>query len=123
VGLGQPGGFASVLELGKLKDGTALGATALDNHQGSGKKIGSIEQTLRLERAYAPVQCENCHGAAADHPFTQSIYTKTVNKERCLTCHTPARAPSWFEGSTPNWTLIDQKFLKVACPPGEGNPE
>lgn len=77
----------------------------------------------RVTRAWTPVQCENCHSPAGDHPFS-GTYTKTVEKELCLKCHTQDRAPAWYTPSgQPDWKTIDAKRARISCPAGELSPE
>jgi hypothetical protein len=72
----------------------------------------------QLTRAFAPVQCENCHQPGADHPFSGK-YAKTVAIETCLKCHTPERAPAWHKDGKPDRPLIEKKLESVKCPAGE----
>lgn len=87
------------------------------------------EMTLRraiatVNRAWTPVQCENCHGPGHDHPFGANI-SKKVENVTCLKCHTEDRAPEWYIGSTgqPDWKKIEAKRALIACPAGELPPE
>ena len=73
----------------------------------------------KLERSWAPVQCENCHQPGRDHPFSAS-YTREVAKNQCLSCHTPNQAPEWYTKSKqPDWSKIEAKRALIKCPAGE----
>lgn len=76
-----------------------------------------------LSRAWTPVQCENCHQAGGDHPFSGS-YTKKVETATCLKCHTAERAPQWYTASgQPDLEKIQGKRALVTCPAGEMAPD
>ncbi len=76
-------------------------------------------QLARMEKSWAPVQCENCHKPGGNHPFSAQ-YSKKVEKETCLNCHTAERAPSWYKSSgQPNLELIEKKKKEVTCPAGD----
>jgi|GEM_PF-838045 len=78
-----------------------------------GRAVGS------LSRAWVPVQCENCHQAGGNHPFSGS-YTKKVETSTCLKCHTAERAPQWYRSSgQPDLEKIQGKRALVTCPAGE----
>ena len=133
VGLGAPNGFTDVTKLAQVGD-TTLPVTDLAEYL---KQIHSaaslkdkvklrstdrafpIRKTLRdLSRAWAPVQCENCHKAGGDHPFSGS-YSKTVATTTCMACHNPERAPDWYNSAgKPNEKLIAEKRASVTCPAG-----
>lgn len=80
-----------------------------------------IKESLSLvSRSWTPVQCENCHGAGDQHPFTGNSLKKTVDSQLCLKCHTLDRAPSWYNGSgKPDQAIIQAKRAQVSCPRGE----
>ncbi|MEO7995486.1 MAG: cytochrome c family protein, partial [bacterium] len=74
----------------------------------------------------ANVQCESCHGAAADHMKLASDWQDGVAKEKpvdwkiqdvhvsqntCITCHNPDNDPNWKNGVWPYADLVKQ----VAC--------
>ena len=139
VGLGQPGGFKTVGDLFRLKNGLGSPSSEdlgvflkamreADSPKSEIKLVRTgpslpLHQALaQIDHAYSPVQCENCHGAAGEHPFSTSPYKKTVANETCLKCHTAERAPSWYKDGKPNLELISQKRVLVTCPAGEMSP-
>ena len=72
----------------------------------------------KIKRAWAPVQCENCHLPGNQHPF-EGTYSKKVEKTVCLTCHTQDRAPDWYTKSGPDFDKIEKKRAMIACPSGQ----
>ncbi|RYZ66043.1 MAG: hypothetical protein EOP09_13300, partial [Proteobacteria bacterium] len=68
-----------------------------------------------IERAWGAVQCENCHGAAGNHPFEGNL-TKAVADTTCLKCHTEERAPSWYTGKQLKPGVVSQKKKLIRCP-------
>ncbi len=139
VGLGEPGGFKTVGELFQLKN--ELGSPTTEDlgiflkamREASGPKdeiklvrtgpaLPLHQALVQIDHAYSPVQCENCHGAAGEHPFSTEPYKKTVANETCLKCHTAERAPSWYKDGKPNLELISQKRVLVTCPAGDLSP-
>ena len=71
-----------------------------------------------LTQAWTPVQCENCHRAGGDHPFSFG-YSKKVENQVCLSCHNAERAPEWFKDGKPDLEKIQAKRALVSCPAGE----
>jgi hypothetical protein len=141
VGLGDPEGFSNVKTLAELKKGddgsepfdTASLATYLKSMREAPNldtevTVGSQKLPLRqslnlLHHSWTPVQCEDCHMAGADHPFAAG-YSKKVENTTCLKCHTPERAPEWYDQkpgqpATPDWKKIASKREMVTCPAGE----
>ena len=78
-------------------------------------KLPVREAMTLVHTAWAPVQCENCHGAAEGHPFTGQ-YSKKVEISACLKCHSAERAPDWYSKGVLNESLAKEKFKKVMCP-------
>jgi len=146
VGLGDPHGYHDINRLSEL---TQLGSDELTVHSQeqtrtliralsdaqSAKdsiKLPSSDQAVlpqeplsmmaalnRVHKAWAPVQCENCHGPGGKHPFSGQ-YSKLVESKTCLNCHTAERAPSWYSSSgQPNLELIDKKKKSISCPSGD----
>jgi len=77
----------------------------------------------RLGTAFAPVQCENCHGPGENHPFSDG-YKKAVAQTTCLKCHTAEMAPKWYGLSgLPNEPVIAGKLKSISCPAGELEPD
>jgi mono/diheme cytochrome c family protein len=84
----------------------------------------TINQSLgHIKMAWTPVQCENCHGAGADHPISGEI-KKKVDTQVCLTCHTSDRAPEWYKADgKPDWEKIRAKHAQISCPAGDMSAE
>jgi hypothetical protein len=40
-----------------------------------------------LPSPHGPIQCENCHGPAIDHPDDPEVLPVTTNRLLCLRCH------------------------------------
>lgn len=76
----------------------------------------------RVERAWAPVQCENCHGAGGEHPFSDRGPSKAVSTDRCVVCHTPERAPGWYPGGKFSAEIAQAKLKSMSCPAGTFEP-
>ena len=87
-------------------------------------KVTLLNATRQLSRVWVNVQCESCHQPAGDHPFGEAPYSKTVETETCLGCHTPARAPGWYstEGKLNSEKVLESR-KKVGCPAGTVNEE
>lgn len=131
VGLGDPQGFAAVDDLAEMSP-TNLAHGELDSYLtamhdadslDSKVKLGDAVMPLRdslgkISRIWTPVQCENCHRAGGAHPFFGS-YTKSVEKDACLRCHTSERAPEWYTpAGQPDWDKIQAKRASITCPAG-----
>ncbi|MBU6376801.1 MAG: hypothetical protein KGQ59_12440, partial [Bdellovibrionales bacterium] len=83
-----------------------------------------VKNQLKIvSRSHATVQCENCHGPGRDHPFGLDPLPKVIATQSCLQCHTPERAPGWYQVSGGkallDETKLDEKFKKMACPSGD----
>ncbi|MBC7693611.1 MAG: hypothetical protein H7222_17735 [Methylotenera sp.] len=151
VGLGQPSGFSHVNQLAELQPLTPTAPGTPDSQKPrpySMDDLGpflkamheakSLEAPVKLtrdskslplkgslnqiNRSFTPVQCENCHTAGGEHPFS-GTYTREVKAESCLKCHTPERAPGWY---LPSGKLdvekVAQKRLSITCPAGDLAP-
>lgn len=144
VGLGDPQGVNSVNQLAQLKtteDGQAPlflpneefarylkdvseAKTIQDSVHSFLKKDSTDKFTVHnslasIQNAWTPVQCENCHGAGHDHPFS-GVMKKQVENTTCLSCHTQTRAPEWYTSDgKPNLDKIKEKQALVACPAGD----
>lgn len=137
LGLGEKEGFSAVNELAARKNAQPLAVEELTRYLKSMHDAKSLETEVRIvrseppmplqrslsaiEKAWTPVQCENCHQAGRDHPFT-GAYSKNVANEACLQCHTLARAPGWYKNGKPDTDLVAAKRKLVSCPAGELEP-
>jgi hypothetical protein len=73
------------------------------------RELERLELTGTINKIYAGVQCENCHGNRAGHPGIPSSHanlTTKVSVKTCTECHTTERSPGFKE------SMIKQ----VACP-------
>lgn len=149
LGLGDPEGFDLVTRLAERRKTEANGILAegtepmpideLDGYLRSVHQAKSLKDPVKLTRngppqplhrslgglgkVWTPVQCENCHQPGRDHPFG-GAYSKAVQKESCLKCHTAERAPEWYTGSQkqPDWAKIEKKRAMITCPSGDLAP-
>ncbi|MCM2322141.1 MAG: hypothetical protein NDJ90_02660 [Oligoflexia bacterium] len=72
-----------------------------------------------VPRAWASVQCENCHAPGGDHPFAGE-FSKKVEASRCVTCHTEDKAPAWYaKPGQLDTAVFRRKLNEVTCPAGE----
>ncbi|MBI2608289.1 MAG: hypothetical protein HYW47_01675 [Deltaproteobacteria bacterium] len=54
--------------------------------------IKELDKT-KLAKNYWGVQCENCHGGRAGHPFEKGDFSKKVGTKACATCHNKENSP------------------------------
>jgi hypothetical protein len=144
VGLGNPNGFNSVKQLVQVRkkgedDEFTVQDLSLEDSEyflKSIHKARSLKSDVKMSKeaseeipmrkalssvvkAWAPVQCENCHGPGKGHPFSGK-YSKKVETSACLSCHTQDRAPDWYgQDGKPKTDLINSKRGLVSCPAGE----
>jgi 5'-nucleotidase len=125
VGLGDPQGFQNVAALAEVMKSAqsekteSLSGEELNDFLKQMSKRPLPQALQSISRAWTPVQCENCHQPGGNHPFSGQ-YTKKVEKNVCLHCHTAERAPGWYTSSgQPNWDVIDAKRSQITCPTGE----
>ena len=109
-------GFHSLDEMAIYKD-KALTIEALEKFlQKSRTPVEAQDSMASLERAWAPVQCEHCHGPGGDHPMGNTALQKPTLKG-CVKCHTPHRAPLWYgKDGKLNEPFVKKKFIAVSCP-------
>lgn len=76
-------------------------------------------ETHQVSHDFGNVQCVNCHDKNRDHPFDGTT-TKTGKSEdmanKCLNCHTADQSPAWYNGTSPNMSVVNQHIKQVACP-------
>jgi mono/diheme cytochrome c family protein len=141
VGLGNPQGFSNINQLAEVKlpdsdEVQPLSQDELHYYVQTLSEVGSVQSSIKLrssdkealpirellnrtKKAWAPVQCENCHQPGGNHPFS-SQYPKQVENKTCLNCHTAERAPSWYSSSgQPNVEEIEKKRKQITCPAGD----
>jgi hypothetical protein len=135
VGLDTAGGWNQLATPAVSQEGQSISAEELNEFMKeirSARKVDSsvklwrsaptpkdtLEGAMRkLSRAWAPVQCENCHGPAYKHPFESGNYPKAVPTDRCTTCHTQERAPEWYNAQGElKLDVVEEKRKKVSCP-------
>jgi hypothetical protein len=139
VGLGDARGFRNIAHLAELRVGDQ-GATQqlttpdLESFLERMSKAKDLDEPVsltqtdpplplrqalnRIDRAWTPVQCENCHQPGEDHPFN-SGYAKAVETTRCLQCHTAERAPDWYtKDGKLDEKVAAQKKAMMTCPAG-----
>jgi hypothetical protein len=141
VGLGVPGGFESVQSFAReiSQSGTPhppLAAEELEEFLKAMREAKNLNTPVklrrtdatpaplhrvvgRLEHAWSPVQCENCHQLSDSHPIGQ-LPNQKVNPSTCLGCHTPTQAPEWYSnGKNVNPEILAKKLKMISCPSGE----
>ncbi|MGK5087720.1 multiheme c-type cytochrome [Bdellovibrionota bacterium FG-2] len=120
LGLGEANGFSDVSKIGALSgapESASSGAPALTPEQlAEALEKGAFKT---LDKAWAPVQCENCHGPSGNHPFGANTYSKKVEKSKCMGCHTSDRATEWHDKNSLQDKVFEEKYKRVSCPPGE----
>ncbi len=137
VGFGENAGWKDLNGIARLKNGeSATIPWPVDDQELFLKKLTGLkdlDQPVKLMRdsaplparqameqihtTFAPVQCENCHGAAGNHPFSGRIIRKSTEKT-CISCHSIERAPSWYKDGKLNQEFFGKKLKSVACPSG-----
>jgi hypothetical protein len=139
VGMGEKNGWDSVNRLGEVSADHGMKmplfwpAEDMDSFLTQMREAPSMDTPVRLyrdsvpmpmsaalskvQKAWTPVQCENCHSPGGDHPFGTQLYAKAVPNSQCLKCHTQERAPQWYgqDGKLDQARLIASR-KKVACP-------
>jgi len=114
VGQGQSTGYRTVKELVQDLNGRAIQAESFAQ---SLPKMRA-QDLKKISKAFIQVQCENCHGAAGNHPVieAESRLSGKVASATCLTCHTAERAPKWYRNGKPDNALIAEKIKEMSCP-------
>lgn len=137
VGLGQISGWKDLGGIGRLKNGeSATTVWPIEDQETFLKQLTelkNLDQPIQLKRdsaplparqaldqihaSFAPVQCENCHGPAGNHPFSGQITRKSTEKT-CVSCHSVEREPAWYRDGKLDQELFGKKLKSVACPSG-----
>lgn len=137
VGLGQKGGFKSLgnafiddvghpVALGKIreiagKDFPAPGTDYRKNPSQIRPDVAKWIDAMKkadVKKAFVSVQCENCHGPKAGHPFANGdTPAGKVATNACLQCHTKEQMPAWYDGSGKvKQAALKEAMKEVACP-------
>jgi hypothetical protein len=134
VGLGDPQGLTNIAKLAEYRDQEGVKTLAVPElnlflkAMAEAKTLDTpvsltpldhpmpLQQVInRLDHAWTPVQCENCHLGAQDHPFSGTI--PKVATQTCLQCHTAERAPAWYlKDGKLNEVLVEKKKALISCP-------
>jgi Cytochrome c554 and c-prime len=129
VGLGSKMGYSEISELVEWQENEKPMELAplLKQMRDARSVEGSLEVGRKARRIHASVQCENCHTAVGDHPFGMESKVLPVEQKTCLGCHTPARAPTWYNAEKGGNGELDLEklkasFTKMACPRDEPTP-
>lgn len=127
VGFGAQGGFSD-LNVAAIVSEKKMTITDLKNRFHSdflkvpmtknATDDARLKSTLRrYTRSWAPVQCENCHGAGFGHSENSALKLARVGELTCVQCHTPERAPEWYDGDRKLKTeLFRSKLARIRCP-------
>ncbi len=135
VGHSEKGTWSAAGELFQLRDGSTLSLNEavpfIDQMRKADEETPVTlraaeeprplkEQLGRIDHAWSPVQCENCHGPAGEHPFEAVSDIKRFKSPQvatCMGCHTKERAPSWFlADGKPDTAKIQKKWESIRCP-------
>lgn len=112
VGALQSTGWRKLQQLTMNENGKGVNpeSVAASMHQMPSEKL------QKFSKIHIQVQCENCHGPAGDHPF-QDFKKQRISTQVCFQCHTPERAPLWYDKQQkPRQDLIQQKLKSMTCP-------
>lgn len=138
VGMGESGGFAGLKQAIQKAEGAPLdhkkilAAAGLAKIAAEGRDYRANPSQVRPEvarwiealkrsgakKAFVGVQCENCHGTLAGHPFGDlDARHKKPAAQLCVQCHTQSQMPAWY---TPDGALkanaVEAAMKTVACP-------
>lgn len=132
VGLNEKGGFRHMQEAFFDADGKPLalnkvmeGAPAFHGKYRDHPELakGDVDLWLKhleakkVKKTFVGVQCENCHGPRAGHPFDTNAKASKVLASACIKCHTKEQMPSWYSGAG---SLMESKveaaIRKISCP-------
>ncbi len=136
VGLGEKGGFEAIANAFLNEHGQPVPLDKIRGHLGKDfpaagtdyrRKPAQIRPDVakwmdalkkaEVKKAFVGVQCENCHGSMAGHPFNTMPEAGKVAQAACLQCHTKEQMPAWYEGSGKlKAAAVDKAMKEVACP-------
>lgn len=82
------------------------------------KKDARLQNTLKkYSQAFAPVQCENCHGPGIEHSTSPKLKLAAISESTCVRCHTHERAPDWYDSNRRIKTeLFRSNLARIRCP-------
>lgn len=137
VGMGESGGFQSLGDAFRGENGEPIPFEKLrksmsahlpaegTDYRANPSKIRPdvarwIEglKKMAVKKAFTGVQCENCHGPMAGHPFDGAAGSNTkVATSLCLQCHTKDQMPDWYDGAGHvKQAKVDAALKTVTCP-------
>ncbi|NUM89795.1 MAG: hypothetical protein HUU37_11360, partial [Bdellovibrionales bacterium] len=132
---GEKGGFRTLMDAFRGADGRAMSwksvkeksglvdhpRASTDYRKNPGAVSADVEkfvhglQRAGVKKSFVSVQCENCHGPRAGHPF-ENVKAQPVTSSTCIRCHTLEQMPSWWNGKTLNEEAWRADLRKVTCP-------
>ena len=137
VGLNQKGGFKSISDAFRDANDNPVSFADIKKHMGNdsapnetfrenpakirpdvARFIAALKKAS-VKKAFAGVQCENCHGGMPDHPFDSSGagHATKVATTACLQCHTKEQMPAWYDSKgILKKDAVDKAKASVACP-------
>lgn len=70
------------------------------------------EENVRqnIASVHSPIQCENCHGPAVNHPGSGSTLVVDSSRELCLRCHAQLGYPHSDRGAMPS--IVDRRHRR-----------
>lgn len=71
------------------------------------RTLAQLNEAQKLEKVYAGVQCEHCHGNRHGHPAVKIASRTRVSEAACLQCHVGSHDPKFN---------FAEKLPKIACP-------
>ena len=134
VGLGAPRGFKSMNEAFLAEGDKAIpyetlkaqftippeGTSYIQNPNQIRPDVERWHSELKkagVKKAFVSVQCENCHGALAGHPFVATKKVAKVSTGLCLQCHTKEQAPAWYDKTgNVNPIALEAALKSMTCP-------
>jgi hypothetical protein len=137
VGMGQSGGFHTLGDAFRGDGGEAIPFEKIREVMGAhlpepgtdyranpakirpdvARWIAGLKKAA-VRKSFVGVQCENCHGPKAGHPFNSDGSTSSkVATTVCLQCHTKEQMPDWYDSSGKlKQAAVDAALKSIACP-------
>jgi hypothetical protein len=134
VGMGKEGGFSTMKEAFLDEAGKPVPLEKIKGHLpknfpsgGYRNEVGKIRPEVErwieaikkagVKKSFVSVQCENCHGARPDHPFSNNGASAKVALNTCLQCHTKEQMPDWYnDKGILNKSVAEKAMQEIACP-------